>query len=312
MAPTIAALVDRWPWAARITVALALIVLNGWGLWRFAQRRDPKYAIAVAAEAIRHRDSTAFAQAADADSIAASYYDQHLSPIPIKGGTAATPGQRERDVKSIARRLRRSIEIETDHNDTEETPRVKLIGTSIGEAVKVGAWSVDSTHEAHDICLATITLMRPAAPNLKLDMKVSRQQGRWRIVEVTNVEEVIKALRDAEQTRFEKLLPKIQAAVSVTLRPKAGPVSEQAEGLRQSYDVVFLANEAQAAVTFAVVCQTPDLVTRDEMNVQLRTPGYYSFRHSCLCPFGSKCPLAEVSLKAVVTPSLLGRLREID
>jgi hypothetical protein len=215
--------INQYPRIARTIIVLALIGLNVRGFLRLQNKRNPASTLERAAEAIRERDSSAFEAEADVESIAASYYDQHLLPQRLEDKTASVPGVRERDKNAVARRLRRWIE--TGRIDDSERPRLTLLGDFIRSALDAHSATVQEIRPAHNIAIAIADIGDRYGIHASLEIKLVRQQGFWRITEVTNVEELVHDLSTRERARIARQNRDLDAAVRIGMPVRTGPGS---------------------------------------------------------------------------------------
>jgi hypothetical protein len=236
--------IDQYPRIARTFIVLVFVGLNVLGFFRLRDKRNPASTLERAAEAIRERDSAAFEVEADVDSIAASYYDQHLLPQRLADKTALVPGIRERDKTAVARRLRRWIE--TGRIDDSERPRLTLLGDFIRSALGTRSATVQEIRPAHNIAIAIADLGDRYGIHASLEIKLVRQQGFWRISEVTNVEELVSELHRQEEARVFPLNRELNATVRLAIPVRTGPRSWQ----------VPVNASAPASVTYSVACTT--------------------------------------------------------
>jgi hypothetical protein len=217
------------------------LVPNVWGLYRFLDKRNPVSTLHRAGDAVRHGDSPAFESEANIESIAASYYDQHLLPRHVADGTAEKAGLRERNTAAISRRLRRWIE--TGRIDPE-SPRLTLLGEFLHSAILAKSAEVERIRTAHNLAIVTVKLGQKNDLQAELEIKLVRQQGIWRVVEITNIEELIRNLNTQELARVARLNGELEKAASIRGKTNSGPGKWR----------VLLDSSAQGSVTVIADC----------------------------------------------------------
>jgi len=192
--------IDTHPLLARTVIVAILVGLNIWGYERFHAKRNPRYTLERIGDAIRGRDSATFDTEADVDSIAKSFYDQHILPERIANGTALIAGVREHDAAAIARRLRRWVE--TARIDETEKPRLTLLADFVRSGLERNSETIDLINTSRTVSIAEVSLTDRFGIRAQVELRLVNSQGFWRLAEITNVEDLAGQLRRAEVARI--------------------------------------------------------------------------------------------------------------
>jgi hypothetical protein len=281
MASSLVRAIDHFPKLSRVVAILVLVGLNYAGFSRWHRNQNPAFTLNRAADAIRHRDSTAFEVEADVDRLAGSYYDQHLLPTVLRSGSPAE-GVRARYVQSIARRLRRWVE--TSRIDDSESPRLTLLADFLTSALMRGSAVQRSIRSAGGLAIAAVDLADEQNGTLSLEIKLVRQQGHWRIVEITNLEEAIGMLRRVELARIRRLHRIIDNAVAI--QPAVFKSARESSGQRLFSYELRLTGNIDAVVQWSAVCRwgVGQAVSTENMRTTLKKSVAVPLIIECPCP----------------------------
>jgi len=291
-----------------LLLVAVMVLLNVPGYLRWEEERNPDNALNQAAEAIRRHDASLFEAWVDVDAVAASYYEQHLLPERVQAN-AADDAKRARDIQSVARRLRRWVI--TSRTDETESPRLTLLGAMLRGALTHGTANVKQESRGGRTIIKTVELEDDEGRAARLDIRVDRQRGgTWRIMEVTNVEEVVGSLRRAEIARIRKRQKEIDTLIVAGVPQFT--IEQASRGATNRVYKVQLTPIDAARVEWSAICSSGNSIATDAGHV-LSFEGLQpkTVVVTCSCT-ASPCGGAMVRIDAVTRRSNTKRIERIE
>ena len=193
-------------YSVTILVGAAVVGLNGYGAYRLYQLSRPERPFEDAVTAIHRNDALDFSKAVDVERLVASYYDQHL------GQGTSDDGERERVTRALARRLRYWI----DTGEMDRTyPRFDALAQFLREAAAPGRHSVRKMETGQAVGFESVELTNAEKQAVRLDLKLVKEHGHWRIAELLNVNQVIGILKELETRRMAAMIAPVRRQVEI-------------------------------------------------------------------------------------------------
>ena len=178
-----------------VLAALAAANYFGWRDWQ--RTHGPAAPLTAAIEAIASHDSATFEQAIDVDRLVGSYYDQRLAR-----GNPVDEKTRTLYVKAIGRRLRHWI----DSGEVEpSSPHFDALIEYLRDAVTRSPRITKPEKHGRNR-FAAVILHNAAGDAMTLRLKLVQSDGRWRVAELLNAEEMAQAVLAAERHRLVRLV----------------------------------------------------------------------------------------------------------
>ena len=186
-----------------VVAVLALANYFGWRDWQ--RTHGPAVPLTAAINAIADRDSTTFEQVVDVDRLVGSYYDQHL----IRGAPVDEK-VREAAIRAIRRRLRHWIDAGTvEPSSPHFDALLAFLRDSVARSPQIGQPQPHGRSRT-----STVVLRNSLGDTATLLLKIVQSDGRWKVAELLDAEEMVAQVRKAEEHRFAR-----DVAAIVTISP---------------------------------------------------------------------------------------------